>query len=302
LEWQVEKGIINMSLGLVYKNNGKIFNEVFDDTPFLEFRDLKKTGFVKHGFSTRLGGVSQGDYESLNLSFGKGDGFHEVTKNFIKIGRAMDIQIKDMVFSKQTHSTNIKVVGREDKGNGITKVQKFKEVDGLITNEPGVCLVTFYADCVPLYFVDPVNKAIGLSHSGWRGTASKMAVKTLNLMAGKFGTNPRYVKVAIGPSICQGCYEVNEDVVDEIRKHFPRETWGEIYIKKENGKYLLDLWKVNELLLHDAGVLFSNIEVTNLCTCCNDNLFFSHRAMGDKRGTMAAFLMIKELRDMREGY
>lgn len=287
-----------MSLKLLYKNNGKVFNEVLAETPFLEFNSLKKTGFVKHGFSTRLGGVSEDHYESLNLGYHSGDGIHEVTRNFIKIGKAMGIQIHDMVFSHQTHSTNVKVVGKEDRGNGITKVQKFREVDGLITNEPGVCLVTFYADCVPIYFVDPVNKAIGLCHSGWRGTVSKMAVKTLNMMAGKFGTNPRNVKVAIGPSICQNCYEVSEEVVDGIRKHFPRAIWREIYIKKENGKYLLDLWRVNELFLHDAGVLYSNIEVTNLCTCCNKRAFFSHRGMGEKRGSMAAFLMMKDLKDM----
>jgi len=283
-----------MKLGLLYKNNGKVFNEVLTETPFLEFNSLKRMGFVKHGFSTRLGGVSQGHYESLNLGYHSGDGIHEVTRNFIKIGKAMEIPINHMVFSQQTHSTNVQLVGKEDRGNGITKIQKFREVDGLITNEPGVCLVTFFADCVPLYFVDPVNKAIGLSHSGWRGTASKMAVKTLNMMVGKFGTNPRNVKVAIGPSICQRCYEVSEDVVDEIRKYFPRDTWREIYIKKENGKYLLDLWRVNELYLHDAGVLFSNIEVTNVCTACNKKAFFSHRTMGEKRGSMAAFLMIND--------
>ena len=291
-----------MALRLLYKNNGKVFNEVHKETPFLEFNALKRTGMVKHGFSTRIGGVSEGDFESLNLGYHTGDGIHEVTRNFIKIGKAMGIHINDMVFSKQTHSTNVKLVGIEDKGNGITKVQKFQEVDGLITNEPGVCLVTFYADCVPLFFVDPVNKAIGLSHSGWRGTASKMAVKTLNMMVGKFGTNPRNVKVAIGPSICQSCYEVDEEVVDEIRKHFPRETWREIYIKKENGKCLLDLWRANELFLHDAGVLYSNIEVTNVCTHCNKKMFFSHRAMGDKRGTMAAFLMMKDWKDMEVSY
>jgi YfiH family protein len=284
-----------MNLGLAYKNNGRVFNEVLGETPFLEFHALNRARAVKHGFSTRHGGVSKGDFESLNLGFARDDEPHDVTRNFIRISKAMGINIKDMVFSKQSHTTNIKEVGIEDRGNGITSPQKFRDVDGLITNVPGVCLVTFYADCVPLYFLDTKNKAIGLSHSGWRGTVSKMASKTLELMKDKYKTDPKNVIAAIGPSICQDCYQVGEEVAQEIRKYFPRDVWGELYIKRENGKYNLDLWRTNELLLLDCGVRPENIETTNLCTCCNEKSFFSHRKMGEKRGNMAAFLMIKNL-------
>ena len=285
-------------LGLKYKNNGKVFNEVLGSTPYLEFPFLKETGFVKHGFTTRHGGTSKGEFGSLNLGFARGDEAHDVTKNFLNVGKAMGIHVKDMVFSKQSHSTNVQVVGAADRGNGITKVQNFRDVDGLVTNVPGVCLVTFYADCVPLYFVDTKKKAIGLSHSGWRGTASRMAVKTLNKMRERYGTVAKDVKVAIGPSICQDCFEVSEEVAMEIRKHFPRDMWGELYVKKENGKYDLDLWRANELLLLDTGVRPDNMVVTNLCTSCNKDSFFSHRRMGEKRGTMAAFLMMKDWIDV----
>ena len=162
----------------------------------------------------------------------------------------------------------------------------------MITNEPGVILSTFYADCVPLYFVDPVNKAIGLSHSGWRGTVGRMGQKTLEAMKEAFGTNPADVYAAIGPSICQDCYEISEDVAE----HFYEEFQGhgdEILINKGNGKYQLDLWKTNEIVMLEAGILPEHLAVTNICTCCNETVLFSHRASQGKRGNLAAFLMLK---------
>ena len=163
-----------MSLGLIYKNAAHIFDEVEKKTPYLEYPLFQKTGIVTSAFSTRLGGVSEGYYSSLNLSFDRGDDPARVLENFKRIGASMGVAVEDMVLSKQTHTTNVRVVTEEDKGKGVMRERNYTDVDGMITNVPGICLVTSYADCVPLYFVDPVKKAIGLSHSGWRGTVAGM--------------------------------------------------------------------------------------------------------------------------------
>ena len=182
------------------------------------------------------------------------------------------------VFSQQTHTTNVRKVTLDDKGKGLTRQLDYQDVDGLITNVPGLCLSTFYADCVPLYFVDPVQKAIGLSHSGWRGTVGKIGAVTVQKMREEYGSKPEDIIAAIGPSICQDCYEVSEDVIVEFQNNFDEKYWKALYYKKENGKYQLNLWKANEIVLAEAGVLKKHIAVTNLCTCCNDEMLFSHRA------------------------
>ena len=168
------------------------------------------------------------------------------------------------------------------------------ETDGLVTDVPGICLVTFYADCVPLYLVDPGKKVIGLSHSGWRGTVHKMGKVTVETMSREYGTDPKDIYAAIGPSICQDCYEVSEDVIDEFRQYFEQKLWPELFYRKENGKYQLNLWKANEAVLTEAGIPKKQIAVTNVCTHCNPEILFSHRATGNKRGNLSAFLALKE--------
>ena len=180
----------------------------------------------------------------------------------------------------------------EDAGNGLTREREFHDTDGLITDVPGLVLSTFYADCVPLYFVDPVHCAIGLSHSGWRGTVNRMGKATIEAMRREYGSRPEELRCAIGPSICQDCYEVSGDVAVEFERAFAGHG-HEILIAKENGKYQLDLWKANEIVLLDAGVLPEHIEITDICTCCNPDLLFSHRASHGKRGNLGAFLCLK---------
>ena len=260
--------------------------------PYLYYPLLEETGMVNHCFTTRMGGVSQGIFASLNLSFSRGDERENVEENFRRTAQIFDADWKDFVLSQQTHTTNVKQVGRADAGKGVTKPQDFSDVDGLITNEPGLVLVTLYADCVPLYFVDPVHRAIGLSHSGWKGTVGRMGKATLEAMEREFHTEPEEVLCAIGPSICQKCYEVSEDVAAEFEREFSGQT--EIILeKKENGKYQLDLWKANEIVLLEAGVRPEHLAVTTVCTCCNDKLLFSHRASQGKRGNLGAFLELK---------
>lgn len=260
---------------------------------YLSYPSLEKTGMVRHGFSTRLGGVSEGVYASMNLSFSRGDKEAAVQENYRRIARAIGFDWESVVTSDQTHTANVRVVTNRDKGCGLTKPRPYQDVDGMITNELGITLATFYADCVPLYLLDPVKKAIGLSHSGWKGTVGKIGKATVQAMEREYGTNPEDLIVAIGPSICQDCYEVSEDVIEEFQTVFLREQWDGLFYRKENGKYQLDLWEANRQIFLEARVKPENISIPNLCTCCNPQLLFSHRASKGKRGNLAAFLALK---------
>ncbi|PPK80161.1 hypothetical protein BXY41_10789 [Lacrimispora xylanisolvens] len=265
-----------------------------DPVPYLSFPMLEKTGMVIQGFSTKLGGVSQGKFATLNFTFTRGDNPDHVMENYRRMAAVLGVDEKRMVLSYQTHTTNVRLVTEEDAGKGIGKERDYKDIDGLITNVPGITLVTFFADCVPLYFLDPVHKAIGLSHSGWRGTVSRMGAVTIEKMKEAFGTRAEDLLVCIGPSICGDCYEVGEEVALEFKKAFAKENWNQILREKDNGKFLLDLWKANEILLKEAGVKPEHIQTTDICTHCNSDYLFSHRTCGNERGNLAAFLSLKE--------
>ncbi|MCL2864283.1 MAG: peptidoglycan editing factor PgeF [Lachnospiraceae bacterium] len=278
---------------LNYKNQEKTIRKVQTMPPYLVYPLLEETGFVRHGFSTKLGGVSVGCYASLNLSFTRGDETKHVQENLSRFGKAIGVKPKDMVFSAQTHTNHVLTVTESDRGNGVTQPLPYADVDGFVTNIPGLCLVTFYADCVPLFFVDPVAKAIGLSHSGWRGTVAKIAEKTVEQMKKEYGSNPADILTAIGPSICRDCYEVSEEVIGAFRQNFAYSHGADLYEQKENGKYQLDLWAANRMILLESGILPKHIAMTNVCTHCNSDVFYSHRRTGERRGNLAAFLAIK---------
>ena len=255
---------------------------------YLTFPLLEKTGIVSHLFSTRLGGVSTGEFTSFNLSFTRGDEEASVLENYRRVAGVLGCEIGDITASHQTHTTNIRFIKENDRGKGVTKPRDYEDIDGLITNQPGIALATFYADCVPLYFVDPVHKAIGLAHSGWRGTAARMGACMVQRMQEAFGTRPEDLYAAIGPSICVDCYEVSEDVA-ECFTDLP----GVVRDGRRPGKYQLDLWEANRLILEQAGIPAAQIAVTDICTCCNSDYLFSHRATGGRRGNLGAFLMLK---------
>ena len=261
--------------------------------PYLSFSSYEALPYIRHMFTTREGGVSKDIYESLNLSFTRGDDETAVLENYRRVAQALGTSIDHIVTSHQTHTTNVRPVGKEDLGKGITRPRDYKDVDGMITDQPGVLLATFYADCVPLYFVDPVHKAIGLSHSGWRGTVGRMGQATVEAMERSFGSQPKDLLCAIGPSICQDCYEVSRDVAEAFIFAFPTHE-KEILQAGALGKYQLDLWKANEIVLTEAGVLKEHIDLAGLCTCCNSSILFSHRASKGKRGNLGAFLMLTE--------
>ena len=258
---------------------------------FLTYPVFEEMDWMVHGFSTRLGGVSQGIYSSMNLSFTRGDEEDSVRENYNRIAAAMGFRAEDIVTSDQTHTSNVRKVTEKDRGKGITVLRDYTDIDGMITDIPGLVLATFYADCVPLYFVDPIHHALGLSHSGWRGTVGRMGQHTIEVMRREFHSDPGEIIAAVGPSICQDFYEVSEDVASAFAKEFSGHEC-EILIEKGGGKYQLDLWKSNEIVLRDAGILPEHLAVTNLCTCCNPNLLFSHRASHGKRGNLGAFLKL----------
>ena len=262
--------------------------------PFIQFKNLSATGIVKHGFSTRKGGVSTGIFSTMNLNFKRGDDPEAVMENYRRIADALDIRVEDMVLSDQTHTTNVRVVTEADRGKGILKPQDYSDVDGMITNVPGLVLVTSYADCVPLYFVDPVKKAIGLSHSGWKGTVGHIGQKTVEKMREVYGSDPEDIIAAIGPSICQSCYEVSEDVADAFRANFTADQAADILLDKGNGKYQLDLWKANWYVLTGAGILPEHLSVTDFCTACHPDLLWSHRKTKGQRGGLSAFLSLTD--------
>ena len=260
--------------------------------PYIQFKNLSATGIVKHGFSTRKGGVSTGIFSSMNLNFKRGDDPDAVMENYRRVAAALNMRVEDMVLSDQTHTTNVRVITEEDRGKGILKPQDYSDVDGMITNVPGIVLVTSYADCVPLYFVDPVRKAIGLSHSGWKGTVGHIGQKTVWKMHEVYGSEPKDIVAAIGPSICQSCYEVSDDVAEAFRANFTADEAADILLDKGNGKYQLDLWKANWYVLTDAGILPEHLSVTDLCTACHPDLLWSHRKTNGQRGGLSAFLSL----------
>lgn len=260
------------------------------EAEYLVFPGIESTGLVRHLFTTRRGGVSEGIFDSMNLSYTRGDRKEAVDENFRRIAEIFDELPDRIVCSDQTHTTNVRLVTEEDAGKGVVKDKDYTDADGLITAVPGIILATFYADCVPLYFVDTENKAIGLSHSGWKGTVNKMGEATLMAMKEAFGTRPEMVKAAIGPSICQDCYEVSEDVAQQFKELFSNDVDKILSPGRSEGKYQLNLWESNKRILLNAGILPENLEVTDVCTCCNSGYLFSHRASQGKRGNLGAFM------------
>lgn len=280
-----------MNINYLNFSNTTTFHD--GNVPYFTSRRLDRNSEIKHAFSTRIGGVSKDQYSTMNLSFTVGDDAKQVVENFHIFGNTIKIPTDNMVYSHQTHTTNVMRVNSHHKGMGIIKERDFSDIDGIITDEKGLCLVTSYADCVPLYIYDPIKEAIGLSHAGWRGTVGNIANNTVNLMIKEFGTNPKDLQVFIGPSICADCYEVSEDVAEEFAKAYGKAVFDGILIPKDNGKFKLNLHAANYMNFVKAGVDENNISVTDVCTCCNEELLFSHRASKGKRGGLCAFLMLK---------
>lgn len=264
---------------------------------YLVFPRLEELEIVDHMFSTRLGGVSKGCFSECNLSYTRGDVKEDVDENYRRVSKALGHgdNLDDFVCSFQTHTTNIRVVTEEDRGKGPARLRDYTDIDGLITNVPGLILGTFHADCPPVYFIDPVHMAIGLSHSGWKGTKGKISKNTIDEMNRNYGTKASDLICAIGPSICGECYEIGRDVADEFSKAFSKEELEEhhILVPYPDEKFRLYLWNAIKLTLLQCGVKEENIIVTDICTRCNPDLLFSHRVHHEDRGNLCAFLSIR---------
>lgn len=263
--------------------NSKAFklNET-KDIKYYTIPSFEQTNIVNHAFTTR----------DLNLGFNTIDSDCDILDNFKVICSQLESSIENSVLSQQTHKTDIRIVTSKDKGKGLIKERNYSDVDGLVTDEKGITLFTFYADCVPLFFLDPVKNVAGVAHAGWRGTVGKIGENMINIMKNNYGSNKEDILVAIGPSIGNCCYEVNKDVFDRFDKNF--KDISDIMTEKENGKWDLDLWKANETVLKESGILPENITVSKLCTNCNNDMFFSYRKEDGKTGRMGAAIALKQ--------
>ncbi|HPL99375.1 MAG TPA: peptidoglycan editing factor PgeF [Bacillota bacterium] len=262
-----------------------------DGLAYLTIPAFEKTGMVKHCFTTRIGGVSRGIYNSLNTSDDKEDPVENVHRNLKLVCGAIGIDYRNLVFSDQTHEDNIRIVSIADLGKGISVPKDIRNTDGLMTNIPGIPLITFYADCVPLFFLDKENKAIAVVHSGWKGTVLKIGAKTIRQMTEVYGTKPGDCLVGIGPSIGPECFEVGQEVADQFAESFG--TRPHIIKPIGNGKYTVDLWEANKLILMEMGVPENNITISGLCTKCREDLFFSYRRDKGRTGSMSAIMELR---------
>ena len=264
---------------------------------YLVFPRFEELGIVDHMFSTRIGGVSKGCYSECNLSYTRGDDKEAVDENYRIVADALGHgrSLEDFVCTYQTHTTNVMTVTESDRGKGPLIPREYRDIDGLVTDIPGIILATFHADCPPVYFVDPVKRAIGLSHSGWKGTLGKIAARTIEKMSENYGTDPQDLVCAIGPSICGECYEIGEDVAGKVKEAYSDEelVMEKILVPYPDTKYRLYLWNAIRHTLEQSGVKKENIIVTDICTRCNPDLLFSHRVHGEKRGNLCAFLSLK---------
>lgn len=258
---------------------------------FITFPKLEGYSTIKHGFSTRLGGISEGYFSSMNLSFTTGDNRDTVVKNYEIFSHVLGIDPKTTVLSRQTHNDNIRVVTADDCGKGVYKEFDYSDIDALVTNQTGITLVTHSADCCLLVFFDPIKKVIASAHAGWRGTVKEIGLKTVQKMTQEFGCNPKDIIAGIAPSIGKCCYEVDDPVYNEFIK-LDYLDFSQIFTNKADGKYMLDLWEANRQILVHGGISPDNIDVTDLCTNCNSDEFHSHRATAGKRGVNALFIQM----------
>lgn len=241
---------------------------------------------VPHCFTTRFGGVSEGYLSSLNLGIHRGDKPENVVKNYEILGQALRFDIHDLVYTHQTHTDIVRVVDGSNRGEGLFREVE-PECDALVTNTPGVVLAAFTADCTPILLHDPVTGAVGAVHAGWRGTVADIAGKTVLAMRENFGAEPANIRAAIGPNIGVCCFETHTDVPDAVRAVLG--DAAEAFIVPAGEKFRVDLKGVNAALLRRAGV--KHIEISCDCTACRPDRFWSHRRVGNDRGSLAAIIV-----------
>ncbi|WP_340025135.1 peptidoglycan editing factor PgeF [Paenibacillus sp. FSL K6-1096] len=261
-------------------------------------------GQITAGFTGRTGGTGKQPYDSFNCAFHVGDDPEDVLSNRRLLAASLGFRLEDWTCGEQTHGIDIAVITEQDRGRGsLDRTSAFQATDGLLTSVPGVLLTSFYADCVPLFFYDPVHQAVGLAHAGWKGTVAGIAAAMVQKMEQVYGTRPEEIRAAIGPSIGECCYEVDDYVMDHVRRmetelKLPGTEAGaqELYSRsaKDSSKYMLNLKEMNQRIMIKAGILPIHIECTTWCTSCNSDQFFSYRKENGVTGRMTSWIGIKE--------
>ena len=241
-----------------------------------------------HCFTTRFGGVSQGIFDSMNIAIKEGESEENVVKNLEILGSSLGFSLDDLVTTRQTHSDIVRAVTREDHRGPFHR--DYPECDAIITNTPGLALMVFTADCTPLLFHDPVTGAVGAAHAGWRGTAAQIGAKTVAAMAAHYGCRPENIRAAIGPNISQCCFQTDADVPQAMAEAFGPEA--HTFIRRSGDKYYVNLKEINALSLRRAGV--THIEISDACTACQPDRFWSHRITRGERGSQGAIILCKE--------
>lgn len=244
-----------------------------------------------HAFTTRLGGVSEGIFASLNFGISRGDDPKNVAENYRILADAVGFDLKKLVLTRQTHTDIVRVVTEKDCLNSLYN-RDYPECDGLVTNTSGVALMVFTADCTPILFHDPVTGAVGAAHAGWRGTAAGIAARTVEQMCKAFGSRPEDIRAAIGPNIGACCFETDGDVPEAMLAALGEEA--KPLIRPVGEKFYLDLKGLNALWLRRSGV--TAIEVSTECTVCASHRYWSHRVTRGQRGAQGAVIVCREAR------
>jgi YfiH family protein len=245
---------------------------------------------LPHGFSTRLGGVSQGEFSSLNLGHTRGDDPEAVVENYRRFCKATGTDVNKLVFSHQVHKADVRSCTLADAGKGLYR-QRDYEADGLVTDVPGLPLVIFSADCLPVLLHDPVRQVIGACHCGWRGTALGMAHKTVEAMVQRYGCDPANIRAALGPGISRCCFETTDDVPSAMLDAYG-EAANLAIDRLDNGKFKVDLKQIVAMDLQSVGVPLEQIDISSECTCCQPEKYWSHRLIGNRRGSLAAVIQL----------
>ena len=251
---------------------------------------LEDTGLVQAAFTTRVGGVSQGECSSMNFSFSRKDEPEAVRENFRRLCETLGTRYDRLVITRQVHEDRVLEPEEADLNGHYTGCGTTQEADALITDRPGWALVKHAADCVPILLLDPVQKAVAAVHAGWRGTVASIAQKTVRRMAERFGSRPQDILAAIGPSIGPCCFQVGEDVAHAFRSAFPQMNVA----LGEGSETFIDLWACNKSQLLEAGLLPGHVSLSGLCTACHPEWFYSHRRDQGRCGAMVGVIALVE--------
>ena len=324
IDLDTARSIIDTKRSEIDRLNNVTLN-VEHDTPFVEIEGFRELSFITHGFSTRLGGVSEGIYESMNLGIHLDDDRDKVIENYRRLTSAIGVDYKRISCPNQQHHDNILVVKEADAGDGIARNLTHSDIDAQITDVAGLPLIVYSADCVPILLADPVKKVIGSVHAGWRGSVMGIAAKTVKKMQEVYGSEPKDIRAVIGPSIGIESYEVDDTVINEVRNcgfidfseanvskvaasdtfdneyviirgrftgDVPGPAYGIYRTVKEKDRFMLNLWNLNELILYNAGLKPGHIYNTKLDTYRLHDIFFSHRFTKGRRGLNAGIISI----------